>query len=321
MTFAIELRVPPPKIRERIWGRLLTSSKFDLPKEEIRVLAVEFDAPPALAAGAVRAAELTGGGAAEIRRTVGSIAKVMTGGRTPRRAETTAPMFDAALTQANVNLDALACRLAQPNASRAFSLCLYGPPGTGKSAYVRHLAGLMGLEVTHRRTSDLLSMWVGQSEKNIARAFEDARAEGSFLIFDEADSLLADRQGAERSWEVTQVNEMLTWMECHDHPFACTTNLMDKLDSASLRRFTFKIRFDYMTAQQSSLAFARFFDQPAPETLGRLGMLTPGDFAVVLRKARILGSLGDPMQLVEMLKAEQEAKPQSGRPIGFGAPI
>jgi transitional endoplasmic reticulum ATPase len=56
------------------------------------------------------------------------------------------------------------------------------------------------------------------------------------LIFDEADSLLFDRREAVRSWEVSQVNEMLTWMEQHPLPFCCTTKMMEKFDSASLRR-------------------------------------------------------------------------------------
>jgi transitional endoplasmic reticulum ATPase len=75
------------------------------------------------------------------------------------------------------------------------------------------------------------------------------------LIIDEADSLLSDRREAVRSWEVTQVNEMLTWMENHPLPFVCTTNLMDRLDQASLRRFTLKLRFEPLTPAQAALAF------------------------------------------------------------------
>ena len=105
----------------------------------------------------------------------------------------------------------------------------------------------MGLDVIHKRTSDLFSMWDGGSEQNIAQAFAEARDCGAFLIFDEADSPLADRTGAQRSHEVSQVNDMLTWMESHPLPFACTTNLMDRLDAASLRRFTFKIQMGYLT--------------------------------------------------------------------------
>ena len=48
-------------------------------------------------------------------------------------------------------------------------------------------------------------------------------------IFDEADSFLQDRSRAMRSWEISSVNEMLTWMENHPYPFVCTTNLMETL--------------------------------------------------------------------------------------------
>ena len=88
-----------------------------------------------------------------------------------------------------------------------------------------------------KRASDLMSCWVGGTERNIAAAFAEARDTGAFLIFDEADSLLADRRFAHRSWEVSQVNEMLTWMESHPLPFACTTNFGEHLDAATLRRF------------------------------------------------------------------------------------
>jgi SpoVK/Ycf46/Vps4 family AAA+-type ATPase len=194
-----------------------------------------------------------------------------------------------------------------------FSLCLFGAPGTGKSEYARHLAERMGLEVLHKRASDLISMWVGGTEQNIAAAFQEARAEKKFLIFDEADSFLQDRGRAHHSWEVSQVNEMLTWMECHPHPFACTTNLMDQLDQASLRRFTFKVKYGYLSREQARLAFGHFFGQDFEV---RLEALTPGDFAVAADKASIMG-LTEPADLIELLAREQEAKGLKSKPIGF----
>jgi transitional endoplasmic reticulum ATPase len=131
---------------------------------------------------------------------------------------------------------------------------LDGPAGTGKSAWARHLARQLGLPVHQKRASDRLSMWGGGSEKAIARALSDARAEGALLIFDEADSLLADRRNAAHQWEVSQVNEMLTWMENHPLPFVCTTNLAEKLDPATQRRFTFRIRFDWLQEHHLPLA-------------------------------------------------------------------
>ena len=175
----------------------------------------------------------------------------------------------------------------------------------------------MGLDVLEKRASDLLSMWVGQTEKGIAEAFQEAADRHALLILDEADSLLRDRANAQQGWQVSQVNEMLTWMERHPYPFACTTNLMDSLDPATLRRFLFKVRFLPMSPAQARDAFRRTFAHEAPAGLDGLAPLTPGDFAVVARRARILRACG-PAALIEMLAAEVAAKPGAGRePIGF----
>jgi SpoVK/Ycf46/Vps4 family AAA+-type ATPase len=89
------------------------------------------------------------------------------------------------------------------------------------------------MEALDKRYSDLISSYLGDSEKAIARAFEEAADMRAFLILDEADSLLRDRAAARHSWEITQVNEMLTQMERHPYPFACTTNAPDVLDCQS----------------------------------------------------------------------------------------
>ena len=173
------------------------------------------------------------------------------------------------------------------------------------------------MEVMQKRASDLLSMWVGGSEKQIAGAFQAARARRALLVVDEADSLLVDRREAMRSWEVTQVNEMLTWMESHPLPFVCTTNLMDRVDQASLRRFTLKLNFKLLGRDQAQLAFERFFGTSAPRRLPE--GLTPGDFATVRRKWTLLGT-DDPANLVDWLAEEAEAKGVRVRPIGFVVP-
>jgi SpoVK/Ycf46/Vps4 family AAA+-type ATPase len=73
----------------------------------------------------------------------------------------------------------------------------------------------MGLQMLQKRASDLLNPFLGGTERNIANAFAEAREANAFLVLDEADSLLLDRADAVRSWEISQVNEMLTWMEQH----------------------------------------------------------------------------------------------------------
>lgn len=110
---------------------------------------------------------------------------------------------------------------------------------------------------------------------------------------------------------------MLTWMERHPYPFACTTNLMDSLDPATLRRFLFKVRFLPMSPAQAGEAFRRAFGAAPPVALDEIEPLTPGDFALVARKARVLGE-HNPDALAAMLAAEVAAKPgANARRIGF----
>ena len=315
MMFAFELRAPTSRVRERVWTRQLQRHGIPAQPEDSRALAVEFEATPGVAAGATAAARVAGGGVETVRLGVRSLSRVLGCEKPPQG---TPERFDPALIRADTDPVALAGRIARSGARR-FSLCLQGPPGTGKSAWVRFLAERLGLEVIQKRTSDLLSMWVGGTEKRIADAFAEARDAGAFLVFDEADSLLADRRFAARNWEVSQVNEMLTWMESHPLPFACTTNFGERLDPATLRRFTFKAALDYLDPDRACAAFRAYFGMEPPACLRDLAALTPGDFAVVRRKAEILDLLGEPEALAEMLRKECEAKPGTPQVVGFRA--
>ena len=313
MMVAFELGLPTQRVRERVWKRQLKNYGISAASQEIQRLSSEFEATPGVAAGATAAASLAGGGIEAVRRGVSNLSRLL-GCETPPNLSS--EKFVPELIQADVDPIALANRVVTTTHKR-FSFVLQGPPGTGKSAYVRYIAERLDMEVMQKRTSDLLSMWVGGTEANIARAFARARDDGAFLVFDEADSLLEDRRRAHRSWEVSQVNEMLTWMESHPLPFACTTNFGERLDPATLRRFIFKVELDYMTPDQLELAFRRFFSLDAPISLLELNALTPGDFSVVKRKAEILGYRYDTNELVAMLAAECSAKPDRPQPIGF----
>ena len=315
MMFALELRQPPPQVRARVWARQLGSHGIEASSEETNSLAREYDVSPGVAAGATAAARLVDGGdIATVRRGVRSLSRLLSGETHPQEDPS---KFDPALMSADVDPIVLADHLAERGARRV-SLCLKGPPGTGKSAYVRYLGERMGLEVVQKRASDLISMWVGGTEQQIAAAFAEARDAKQFLVFDEADSLLADRRLAQRSWEVSQVNEMLTWMESHPLPFACTTNFNERLDPATLRRFDFKIALDYLKPRQAMAAFRTFFGLTPPPGITSLSNLTPGDFAVVRRQAEVLGKLEDPEALAGMLRGECEAKPNRLTAVGFG---
>ena len=313
MMFAQELRPPTEAVRARIWTRQLEHHGIEAGPDEADALAREFTATPGVAAGATAAARVGGGGIDTVRRGVRGLSRVLSCETPPQG---TPPFFDPELIHADIDLVALTNSLVASGNPR-FSLCLQGPPGTGKSAFVRYLAERMGLEITQKRASDLMSMWVGETEKEISAAFAEARDTGAFLVFDEADSLLADRRFARRSWEVSQVNEMLTWMESHPLPFACTTNFAEHLDAATLRRFVFKVTLDYLSPEQVDTAFRAYFGMASPAQAAALTALTPGDFAVVRKKAALLGRLDEPDALAAMLSAECTAKPDRPRPVGF----
>ena len=314
MMFALELRQPPPRVRARIWARHLAHHGIEAAEEDAHALAREFDVTPGVASGVTVAAGLGGGTVTDVRRGVRGLARVLSGDKPP--VQRPPDKYDPALIRADVDPVQLADRLVASGA-RHFSLSLQGPPGTGKSAFVRYLADRLGLEVVQKRASDLMSMWVGGTERNIAEAFAEARDAEAFLVFDEADSLLADRRLAERSWEVSQVNEMLTWMESHPFPVAFTTNFGERLDPATMRRFTFKIALGYLSPEQAAAAFRAYFGIEPPNEVAGPTVLTPGDFAVVRRKAELLGCLSDVTALVEMLWVECEVKPGGAQRIGF----
>jgi transitional endoplasmic reticulum ATPase len=313
-TLVVELRTPPESVRAQIWQNLALESGLDLPPDALRGLAREFDQPPAVAGNAILAARLAGGGMDRLRLAIAGAVRATGRKQSARSPHPTEP-FHSGLTTADVDLVKLTERLVQSK-TRAFALLLSGPPGTGKSAYARYLAERLDMPVITKRASDLLNSHVGESEKAIARAFEEARDERALLILDEVDSLLSDRRHAIRSWEVTQVNELLTQLEAHALPVVATTNFMERLDPACLRRFTFKIRLEPMTPVQVRLAFRLFFGRDLTGAVGDLTDLTPGDFHVVQRKADILGVVG-PAELAVMLRSESAAKPGWTRPIGF----
>jgi len=311
MTYALRFPAASRAVRARIVERIAKTARVALDMEAKSALAA-LDAPPAIVAHALHAARLAGDGGAALACAQASL-RVLRG---PQPAPAPQPIpYDAALLRADADLAALRDRIAASE-TLALSFCFHGPPGTGKSAYARHLAEALQLDVVEKRASDLLSKWVGETEKAIRDAFEEAADRRAFLIFDEADSLLAKREGASHSWEVTQVNEMLVCMERHHLPFACTTNAFQSLDAAALRRFLFKVAFLPMAKAEVAQAFAKAFGAPAPQEALALDNLTPGDFAVVARKARVLGET-KAATLADWLKQEAEAKPGAHRRIGF----
>lgn len=198
------------------------------------------------------------------------------------------------LINASIDMKTLSLNLRGKGAR----ILAYGLPGSGKSAFAKELAKQLNKKIIIKQASNLLSCYVGMTEKNIAKAFCEAREKKAILVFDEVDSFLAKRSEAVRSYEVTQVNEMLTQMENFEGIFIATTNLLDSLDSASLRRFDIKIAFYPLSGEKLYNAFKMYASYllQTPITLNanikaRLDTLCDiclGDFALIARQHRFL---------------------------------
>ena len=202
----------------------------------------------------------------------------------------------------------------------SLNVLLYGPPGTGKTEFAKHLARTLGRKLIIKKASDLLDCYVGNTEKLIRQMFKEAENAKAILFLDEADSLIRDRGGASHSWEVTQVNEMLTQMENFKGIFIAATNFEGELDTASRRRFALKVKFGYLTPEGVCKMWQAFFPKvECPDAAKNLRMLAPGDFNAAYGSLRFLDEGEITAEVIlDALKSELAYKDgRQGRTMGL----
>jgi SpoVK/Ycf46/Vps4 family AAA+-type ATPase len=326
--YHLELKSPPPGARESLVRRSLdgvaVSDAFVAKLSERRGLT------PAQIRTAVRFARLVDDQSVEplIERQLAHADKALGQTTENKRAR-------RVVTSYNLDLINVESRFTVPRIVEALkkrghgSLCFYGPPGTGKTALAEHIAQALQRPLMIRQASDLVSKFVGETEQNMAAMFEEAQNEQAVLLLDEADSFLRSRARAERTYEVTEVNEMLQGMERFAGLFICTTNLFEELDEAALRRFTFKVKFKPLLPEHRETMFvaealagdAGALTTEHRERLAALDLLSPGDFAAVKRQVDILGEAFEPDAFLSQLESEHRVKPgvRERRPLGFRA--
>lgn len=324
--YHLELKSPPPGAREQLVRKTLEGVAVS--EAFTAKLAGRKGLTPAQIRTAVRFAELamTDGGSVEslIERQLknADLALGTADGLGARRSVTT---YD--LEMLNVETRFEIPRIVEALKARGHgTMCFYGAPGTGKTALAEHIAKAIGRPLIIKQASDLMSKYVGETEQNMAAMFKEAEAEKAVLLLDEADSFLQDRRGAQRTYEVTEVNEMLQGMERFDGIFVCTTNLLDRLDQAALRRFTFKIKFMPLTGEQRERMFvtealagdASLITSEIKLRLARLPQLCPGDFAAVKRQTDILAVEFSAAEFLDQLDAEHRIKPEVRESRGMG---
>ena len=142
-----------------------------------------------------------------------------------------------------------------------------GPPGVGKTAAAEAFARELDKPILVIDYSALQSCWVGETEKNVVRAFREAADEDAVLFFDEADAVFYNRDSAVRNWEVSEVNVLLKEVEAFAGVCILATNRDTVLDPALERRIGRRIRFAPPTPAMS----AQIWQKLIPPNLPLLG--------------------------------------------------
>ena len=330
--YHLELRSPPPGAREGLVRKTLEGVQVS--DAFVAKLTSRKGLTPAQIRTAVRFARLAGGADEEVEASAKlellierqlKNADVALGTKEESKGRKSVTTYDLAML--NVESRFEVPRIVEALKTRGHgALCFYGAPGTGKTALAEHIAKALDKPLIIKQASDLMSKYVGETEQNMAAMFKEAEDEKAVLLLDEADSFLQDRRFAQRTYEVTEVNEMLQGMERHNGIFICTTNLLDIIDQAALRRFTFKIKFMPLTAAQRETMFVTealgsdtaLLTDELRSRLAKLAQICPGDFAAVKRQTDILTATFSGDEFMSQLEAEHRIKPEVREARGMG---
>jgi AAA+ superfamily predicted ATPase len=186
---------------------------------------------------------------------------------------------------------------------RGVTALFHGPSGTGKTMAALAVARKLGIQLLRIDLSRVVSKYIGETEKNIDRVFDDAQRSGSALLIDEADALLGKRsevKDAHDRYANIEVAYLLQRMEAYEGLAIMTTNLRQNLDSAFLRRLRFIIDFPRPDAQARETIWrqclperARHLDDADFRHLARRVELTGGHIRQITLRAAFMAAAAD----------------------------
>jgi hypothetical protein len=199
-----------------------------------------------------------------------------------------------------------------------------GPSGTGKTLAAEVLASELRLDLFRVDISQLVSKYIGQTEKNLRKVFSAASSGGCVLLFDEADALFGKRSEVKDShdrYANIEVSYLLQLMESYRGLAILTTNLRENLDRAFLRRLNFVITFPLPDAAERERIWRRLMPATMPtvdvrhDRLARLAV--PGGVIrnIVLSAAFRAAEDGGPVGMGHLLAAARQECTKLERPV------
>ncbi|MCB9727409.1 MAG: ATP-binding protein [Deltaproteobacteria bacterium] len=203
---------------------------------------------------------------------------------------------------------------------RGICVLFKGEPGTGKTLCAEILASELGIKLYQISIPKIVSKYIGETEKNIAKIFHSARANHSMLLFDEADSLFTKRVSVENAidrFSNMETNLLLQEIERFEGICILTTNLDKNIDDAFARRIQFKIEFPFPESDFRTAIWRKLIPKECPvdegidfERLGTCFELSGGHIKnAVLRAAYRAAARQRSIEWADFeFAAEQECK-------------
>ena len=186
---------------------------------------------------------------------------------------------------------------------RGLSVMFSGPPGTGKTLTAGVLARELGRMLYRVDLSRIVDKYIGETEKNLAKVFDEAERAQAILLFDEADSLFAKRTSVKSSndrYANLEVNFLLQRLESFDGVSILTTNFVASIDEAFQRRIRFKITFPMPGPQERAALWKRLLPPQAPvnervhfEALGKAFEMSGGHIRNAVLRAAMTAAAHD----------------------------
>ena len=186
-----------------------------------------------------------------------------------------------------------------------------GASGTGKTMAAEVLAGELRLDLYRIDLSQVVSKYIGETEKNLRRVFDAAEEGGAVLLFDEADALFGKRSEVKDShdrYANIEVSYLLQRMESYRGLAILTTNMKNALDAAFLRRIRFIVRFPFPDAGQRAEIWRRIFPPSTPtdgldvDKLARLNVAGGNIRNIALNAAFLAADAGQPVRMSHLLR-------------------